>query len=204
MSVREAFTPEIAGRFGQYEDLPREYVKWVGKKGLSAEWAERYWAAHWSLPSPQQGFEMLHRGIITPDELRLLLRALDIMPFWRDKLIQISYNPLTRVDIRRMYNLDVLSEQDVYKCYLDIGYNDLNAKRLTEFTIKLKIAQETKTKERQQKAVIKEISTWTASQTLSFLKRGLITQERARHELQLLGYNEERINVYLASTSTLT
>jgi len=204
MAVREAFTPEIASRFGQYEDLPREYVKWVGKKGLSEEWAERYWAAHWSLPSPQQGFEMLHRGIITQDELRLLLRALDIMPFWRDKLIQISYNPLTRVDIRRMYNVGVLSESDVYKCYLEIGYNDLNAKRLTAFTVALKQQAETKVKAKEEKAEIREISTWTASQTLSFLKRGLITQERAKHELLLLGYNEERVNVYLSSVTQST
>ncbi|GAH79246.1 unnamed protein product, partial [marine sediment metagenome] len=52
MAVREAFTPSIAARFGQYEDLPPDFVTWVGKKGLSKEWAERYWAAHWSLPSP--------------------------------------------------------------------------------------------------------------------------------------------------------
>jgi hypothetical protein len=113
MAVREAFTPEIAARFGQYQDLPPDFVQWVGKKGLSREWAERYWAAHWSLPSPQQGFEMLHRNIISKEELQLLLRALDIMPFWRDKLIQSAYEPLTRIDTRRMYQLGVLNEPQV-------------------------------------------------------------------------------------------
>ncbi|GAJ24007.1 unnamed protein product, partial [marine sediment metagenome] len=101
MAVREAFTPAIAARFGQYEDLPAPYVEWVQKKGLSKEWAERYWAAHWSLPSPQQGFEMLHRGVIGEGDLNMLLRALDVMPFWRDKLTQIAYRPLSRVDVRR-------------------------------------------------------------------------------------------------------
>ncbi|GAI75320.1 unnamed protein product, partial [marine sediment metagenome] len=62
MAVREAFTPAIAAKFGQYEDLPPAYVDWVQRKGLSKDWAERYWAAHWALPSPMQGFEMLHHS----------------------------------------------------------------------------------------------------------------------------------------------
>ena len=103
MAVREVFTPEIAERFGQYEDFPEPLEDWAGKKGLSKEWAERYWAAHWSLPSATQGFSMLHRGVIDQTELNMLLRAQDVMPFWRDKLTQIAYRPLTRVDVRRMY-----------------------------------------------------------------------------------------------------
>jgi len=135
MAVREAFTPSIAARFGQYEDLPPDFVEWVQKKGLSKEWAERYWAAHWSLPSPQQGFEMLHRGVIGKPDLYMLMRALDIMPFWRDKLIEIAYRPLSRVDVRRMFKLGVLDVSGVRKAYTDIGYNDYNADLMTKFTI---------------------------------------------------------------------
>jgi hypothetical protein len=135
MAVREAFTPDIAARFGQYEDFPQPLAEWAAKKGLSREWSQRYWAAHWSLPSPQQGFDMLHRGVITQDDLNMLLRALDIMPFWRDKLNQIAYNVLTRVDIRRMFQTGVLSEGDVEKAYKEAGYNDRDAKRLTDFTV---------------------------------------------------------------------
>lgn len=136
MAVREAFSPQIAARFGQYEDFPAELAEWAGKKGLTKEWAERYWAAHWSLPSPQQGFEMLHRGVINTDELNLLLRASDVMPFWRDKLTQIAFRPLTRVDVRRMFREGVLNEQEVFESYLDQGYNDENAQRMTEFTVR--------------------------------------------------------------------
>ena len=136
MAVREAFTPDIAARFGQYQDLPSAYVEWVGKKGLNKEWAERYWAAHWSLPSPQQGFEMLHRGIIGRDDLYMLMRALDIMPFWRDKLIEMAYRPLSRVDVRRMYGLGTLDESGINKAYRDLGYNEYNADKMTDFTIR--------------------------------------------------------------------
>lgn len=136
MAVREAFTPEIASRFGQYEGMPQDYVDAVQKKGISKEWAERYWAAHWSLPSIQQGFGMLHRGIIGQSDLALLMRALDIMPFWRDKLMQLSYKPLTRVDVRRMHLLGTIDDSGVKRAYLDLGYNDYNAGRMADFTIR--------------------------------------------------------------------
>lgn len=136
MAVREAFTPDIAARFGQYQDLPKQYVEAAQQKGLSKEWAERYWAAHWDLPSIQQGFAMLHRGIIGESDLNMLLRALDIMPFWRDKLMALSYKPLTRVDVRRMHQLGTLDESGVKKAYQDGGYNDYNAGRMTDFTIR--------------------------------------------------------------------
>jgi hypothetical protein len=200
MAVREAFTPEIASRFGQYEGLPTAFVDAVGKKGISKEWAERYWAAHWSLPSPQQGFEMLQRGVISRDDLALLLRALDIMPFWRDKLIQISYNPLTRVDIRRMYALNIINTAEVNKAYQEIGYNTENAARLTTFTVKLTEQAAARAAAAKEKAKAEKIPLWTTAQTLSFVKKGLITTDRARQELIWLGYDEERIRIYLASS----
>ncbi|KKM93178.1 hypothetical protein LCGC14_1211020 [marine sediment metagenome] len=136
MAVREAFTPEIASRFGQYEGLPPAYVEAAAKKGLTKEWAERYWAAHWTLPSVQQGFSMLHRGIIDQSDLGLLMRALDIMPFWRNKLMQLSFKPLTRVDVRRMHLLGTLDEGGVNRAYLDVGYNEHNAGLMTDFTVR--------------------------------------------------------------------
>ena len=144
MAVREAFSPTIAAKFGQYEDFPKDFEQYAGMKGISKEWAERYWAAHWNLPSPQQGFEMLHRGKIDRSELDMLLRAQDVMPFWRDKLTEIAYRPLTRVDVRRMYKVGVLDEGEVYEAYLDVGYEDENARRMAEFTIKQTLATQSK------------------------------------------------------------
>lgn len=144
MAVREAFTPEIAARFGQYEDFPEPLEQWAAKKGLSKDWAERYWAAHWALPSPTQGFTMLHRGVIDDADLKMLLRAQDVMPFWREKLTQIAYRPLTRVDVRRMYKEGILDEAGVYEAYLDHGYNEKNAKAMTEFTIRYVLSQQAK------------------------------------------------------------
>lgn len=136
MAVREAWNESVVRTFGYDEGFPAEFGEWTAKQGLSSEWAKRYWRAHWALPSIQLGYEMLHRGEIDDRELMLLLQASDIPAFWRQKLINISYHPYTRVDARRMFELGVLSEEDVYQSYRDEGYNEERARKLTEWTIK--------------------------------------------------------------------
>lgn len=285
MAVREAFSPGIAARFGQYQDFPAELEFWAAKKGLSVEWARRYWAAHWSLPSPLQGFEMLHRGAINMSELNMLLRALDIMPFWRGKLTKIAYRRITRVDIRRMYKAGTIKVSDVLKANLELGYNARDAKRMTDFTVQWALPKHasitrsdilTAYKNRmidraeasqllenmgedffhrsfmmdavdykkgleltelqikgignlyKRRAIdndkarddllrldlpadeVDSLMTewyyevkaqiprnWTTSQTLSFAKDGLITKDRAKQELEKIGYDAEHVDIYM-------
>jgi len=172
MAVREAFTPAIAAKFGQYADFPKPLEEWGKKKGLSAEWTKRYWAAHWSLPSPLQGFEMLHRGVINRGELDMLLRALDVMPFWRAKLTGIAYRRVTRVDIRRMYKTGIISVGDVLEAYVELGYTDRDAKRMTDFTV--------------QWAMPKHASI-TRSDILTAYKSRMITRPEASELLENMG-----------------
>jgi hypothetical protein len=135
MAVREAWNDRTASTFGYDQDFPSEFGEWAERIGLSAEWAKRFWRAHWELPGVREGFEMLHRRIITEDELNILLQARDIPAFWRTRLVQLSYNPYTRVDVRRMFALGVVSVDEVYNNYRDIGYDDEHARKLTEWTI---------------------------------------------------------------------
>lgn len=137
MAVREAFTPEVIDRFQLGAEFPTEVKTWLKKQGYDEEWARRWWYAHWDLPSVQMGFEMLHRGVIDAGQLNLLLRTLDISPWWREKLTEISYHPYTRVDTRRMYDEGILNEEDVYRAYLDQGYDSERAQNMTAFTIAL-------------------------------------------------------------------
>ena len=176
MAVKEAFTPEIAEKFGQYQDFPPAVQEWAEKQGLSEEWAKRYWAAHWDLPSVMQGMEMLHRNVIDQPTLELLLRALDVMPYWRDKLTAIAYNPLTRVDVRRMYGLGVLDREGVKRSYLDLGYNEENAERMTEFTIKYESQQD------------KDL---TKAEILKAYRKKTLSRDDTMEMLQELGYTED-------------
>ena len=135
-AVREVYSKDIVEKFKLNEDFPEAFRIEAEKAGLAPETAQKYWQAHWVLPSVEMGYEMLHRGIISDSELDLLLRTQDVMPFWREKLKKISFAPFTRVDVRRMFKLGVLDFKQVIKAYKDIGYDDFNATKLAEFTAK--------------------------------------------------------------------
>lgn len=189
MAVREAFTPEIATKFGQYEDLPKPFIEWGKKIGLSEDWCGRYWAAHWELPSPSMGFEMLHRGIITDEELKLLLRALDVMPFWRERLIKLSYNPLTRVDVRRMYQLGVIDQDEVTRAYLDLGYNQEKANWLTEFTTRYYTPED--------QTEIDEYKSMARGTYSQAFKKHIISEEEYRQFLLGLKYHPDDVELLI-------
>lgn len=189
MAVREAFSPDVVARFGYAQDFPPEFADWMVKQGFSADWAKKYWYAHWELPSLMQGFEMLHRlrpgetsNPVTLDDIKTLLRIQDVAPFWRDRLTEISYNPLTRVDVRRMYGMGVLSEDEVYRNYRDIGYNEENARRMTEFTVRY---------ERQTERGL------TREAIQGSYKRGLIARDTAITQLGEVGYPDDIADFYL-------
>jgi hypothetical protein len=189
MAVREAFSPEVAQRFGQFDNFPEDFAEWAERQGLDRGWALKYWAAHWSLPSAMQGFEMLHRGLITFEELDLLLRALDVMPFWRDKLIQIAYLPYTRVDIRRMHQLHVLTDAEVLRAHKDLGYDDDKAAKLTEFVLRLN--------KRAPAEDDVELGKLSRASVLGFYADGLLPRERAHSLLVGLGHTPEAAALYL-------
>lgn len=188
MAVREAFTPEIAERFGQYQDFPEAIVEFGAKQGLSVEWLRRYWAAHWDLPSPQQGFEMLHRGIITEADLELLLRALDVMPFWRDKLTAISWNVPTRVDIRRFYAMGVINDTRLRELYTAFGYHGVDLENIVDYTIKSS-----------KSATADEGKALTKAEIYKGVKQGKITREEASGLLVDLGYDADTADLLLAT-----
>jgi hypothetical protein len=197
MAVREAFTPEIAERFGQYADIPDGYLDMARKVGLSEEVAKMYWASHWELPSLQMGYEMLHRGIIEPPDLDLLMKALDIMPFWRSNLVKLSYNPLTRVDVRRMHKLGVINREEVKRAYKDLGYNDENAERLTVFTELYNADPEDSESTDSDKRRVTERDR-SKEDWLSGYALGMINRTDALTGLAALGYDENEQEYYIA------
>jgi hypothetical protein len=185
MAVREAFDPGLAQSLGYVSPAPGDFDLWMARQGYSKEWSDRYWWAHWDLPSVTQGFEMFHRlrGEFTEDDLRQLLRVLDIPPLWHDRFIKIAYRPLTRVDVRRMYALEVLDESGVRDAYLDIGYSPENADRMTEFTKRFSAPDED--------GELKEMRDMAQTTIRQGYRRGVISREEAVDYLVLSGYQED-------------
>lgn len=158
-AVREAFgdptDPTFIERFGLDDEFPPEILPFTRGQGAPDEVARLFWRAHWELPSTQQGFEMLHRSSTTPffagqtagpdglftviddQELDTLFKQADILPYWRERLKAISFAVITRVDVRRMYDLGIFDLADVERTYRSLGYTPEDAANLTAFVERL-------------------------------------------------------------------
>lgn len=200
-AVREVYSPEIAEAFGQYEGV-EEVLEMAGADikatGMAEDAFRKFWAAHWMLPSMTQGYEMMHRAIINPEELDRLMVAMDIMPWWRDKLKAMSFSPFTRVDVRRMHKIGVLGDEGLIKAYRDLGYDEENSAALAEFTILYNAGPEAweQTGEDEEKKREKEAT--RASITKAF-RSNLIMRDEAVEYLKMLEYTDSAIELYLTN-----
>jgi hypothetical protein len=169
-ALREVYTPEIAEQYGQFQDIPTGAYPDAEKAGLSEDMFKKFWAAHWGLPSASDGFEMLHRGILTEDQLKGLLKANDIMPYWRDQLIKLSWNIPTRVDVRRFWDMRTIDEARLREIYTGLGYHGQD---LDDYVLWTKIYVD-------------------FPDLLARYKNGWITLEDVKRELVAMGMKPER------------
>ncbi|MDD3523847.1 MAG: hypothetical protein PHQ41_04020 [Candidatus Cloacimonetes bacterium] len=132
-AVRDVFNPAIVESAGLNEQFPDDIVPYAEKGGVSEEFMRMHWRAHWNLPSPNQAYEMYHRGFIAIDDLRALLKAADYAPGYIDGMVGIASTPYTRVDARRMYDAGVLDDAGYTRALKDLGYDDEKAGHLLEF-----------------------------------------------------------------------
>ena len=192
--VREVFTPEIAERFGQFQDFPPRFGDEMEKQGYTDEWSQAYWAAHWELPSVSAGYEMLHRGVIDLDTLMVLLRAQDVMPFWRQPLVDIAYNLPTRVDTRRLLKAGIWTEAQVYQNYLALGNLPEVARALTDFAIKWATPEDA--------MEIDDITDVATSEIRLAYRRHVVDRARALDMLVTSGVTAELAEFYLSVDDT--
>lgn len=200
-AVREVYSPSIVAKFGQMEGV--EEVLEVADTdiratGMTQDTFKKYWAAHWQLPSMNQGYEMLHRDVIDEETLDMLMVALDIMPYWREKLRAISYAPYTRVDVRRMHKLGVIDQAGLVRAYMDLGYDEERAEGLAEFTVLYNLDPEAQeqTEEDAEKKKEKEA---TRAAVIKAFQNNIIDEHDARVHLEALGYVDSAIELYIAN-----
>ena len=132
-AVREVYDPAKRAALGLDAEFPQAFATAAALHGLDDEYAKQYWAAHWRLPSAQQGYRMLWRGEISAAQLDELLKALDYPTLWRDRLANIAHIVPGRIDLRRMFAADVITRQQVHDGYVKIGYTPADAETLTKF-----------------------------------------------------------------------
>lgn len=113
-------------------------------------WAQLEWRVHWQNLSPSMAFAFYHRfrpermahygnafpGLrpFTIDDLYAVLKINDYPVPFRSQIAAANSTLLTRVDIRRLFDLDIIDRVEVKAQYLDRGYVDADAEALTKYT----------------------------------------------------------------------
>ncbi len=197
-AVRDVFTKDAKTQEALSAEFPDDIVPYAEKAGMSKDVLMWYWKAHWELPSPTQVYEMLHR--LNPDVLKVrgeaykemgleldklettkktvefYLKQADYDKRWRQRLLAISYNPLTRVDLRRIYELGLIDDTELLARLMEVGYTKKDAELMVEFYKTFR--QE-------------EARTFAKTEIKYLLYYGIINETEAKVMLERLGYTEE-------------
>ena len=197
-AVRDVFTKDKETEEALSAEFPEDIVPYAEKAGMRKDVLEWYWKAHWELPSPTQVYEMLHR--LHPDVLKVrgdaykemgleldklqttketvefYLKQADYDKRWRQRLLAISYNPLTRVDLRRIYELGLIDDNELLARLMEVGYTKKDAELMVEFYKTF----------RQESA-----RTFAKTEIKYLLYYGIINETEAKVMLERLGYTEE-------------
>jgi len=203
-AVREVYTPEIAERFGLFQDLPERFLEEASKAGLPEEQARNFWAAHWELPGAMQGYEMLHRLSpelvqakredlqrlnIDPDRVLTTIDDLgyapDIVDFWAE----IAIYEKEQEDLEE--KIDDLVEQ--YRIG-ELTLEELRVK-LDALGIEASYAHRIISKELAKRT--KKLKLPTRSDLTDWLKLGIIEERQFVDRMIRLGYKEDDIINYL-------
>jgi len=134
--AKEVFEPDAIARYGLADEFGAIDLTAFRKAGIDDQQALNYWMAHWQHPGWATVQTLLHRELLSADDVWEWFRTVEIPPYWRDKMMAASYHPLTRVDVRRMHKLEVLSDEQLLKAYKDVGYNEYNASLMVDWTKK--------------------------------------------------------------------
>jgi hypothetical protein len=189
-AVRDVFDAVTRRKLTLDQDFPPGLAPKLVALGYSDTDAKDAWAAHWELPSPTQVYEMLHRGKLPPGvTVEDYLKSADYAPIWRQSLVDISYNPITRTDAKRIYKLRGDFDALVANFRAN-GYNEEDAKALAEFT-REDVSLETR---QERELLVGPVKT----SALAMYKARRIGEGQLRQTLSDLKYPAELIDRFIA------
>jgi len=189
-AVRDVYDAAARQKLTLDQDFPQGLAPKLVALGYSDTDAKDAWAAHWELPSPTQVYEMLHRGKLPAGvTVEDYLKSADYAPVWRQSLVDISYNPITRTDAKRIYKLRGDFDALVANFRAN-GYNDADAKALAEFT-----REDVSLETRQEKELLVGP---VKSSALAMYKARRISADQLRQTLANLKYPSELIDRFIA------
>ena len=200
-AVREVFRPAVRERFEMDAEFPgddpetgAELMALFAQVGIDETTARQYWAAHWTLPSLNQAFEMLHRTSetgVTEADLDSLMVAADVMRRWREPLKAIAYNPITRVDVRRWHAVGLLTEEELTERYRRVGFSPEDAELMTEFTVRFN--------EQSEDDALAPFRSTLRTRATGLWRRGAMSTAALRQVFEELGFPSDQAEAYVTA-----
>lgn len=136
MAVREAF-----GKHTYEEQMPA-LIEWGGKMGLTSDWVERYWYAHWDRIALREMYSNLWREHWTEDEFMRMLRIKDVHPDDREAILRVAYLPPSIRELGYGYDMNVYNRPDIVKYRKMGGLSPLDAELSADSLIRYRQAAE--------------------------------------------------------------
>ncbi|RKX51285.1 MAG: hypothetical protein DRP50_09135 [Thermotoga sp.] len=192
--AKEAFEEDMVQVLGLDEELPELFLEYAAKLGVPPEDARRFWRAHWSTIGFSQMAEAFHRyrakaykqGTYNY-ELRqwetywdVFYRQIEAPRFYREMLTSITYNVITRVDARRMYEMGFLDKDELTAIYIAQGYTKEDAERMSDW-----VSWYT------QRYDEEDLRGLTKSNVENLYKYGLINDHEYQELMKKIGYGAE-------------
>jgi len=173
-AVRECFIPAELERL--LEPGPGEkYYSYMKMQGYSGEWANRFWGAHWVRPTIEHLNQYLYRHHDFDKEWEHEVKLNDYAPYAVKWLKDIIFSPYTRVDIRRMWDIGLVTEEEMLENYRWLGYDDKHAERMTLWSKAYTVAADIR----------------------ALYSKGWIDESGARQMIEAAGVPKERADVFL-------
>lgn len=203
-------------------DTVKDGIPWANAAGISKDTTIKYngntikrdilkdyWVSHWQLMSPTQGYVAMQR--LRPNrlfrynqqipglkpfefsELNALLKSNDYVPEQRKWLAASSYNLIGRIDLRRLYETDVIDETELLERYQDAGYNLEDSRVLTQYSKEEKVR---KKKKEEDKEAIKNYSKYS-QEVYSAYRVGAIGKTLAYNSLTMRGFDPDLVSANL-------
>lgn len=187
-AVREAFEPDESLFIHGGNAIPLPFTEIAEKIGIDEIWIKRFWHSHWRLLGSGQVLEAFHRGFLSKDELLDYLRRLDFVEKDRELIMNMSYNLLTRVDVRRIFEQGLISSMDLFNYYGKLGFTEKDQILMTDLAKQLRFIDTNDLR----KIYIERF------------ENGLITENEIKELLHNTGLDSDEIAKYLWLSDTQT
>jgi len=181
--AREVYEPSMIAKYGLEDELENVEKEPFYKAGMNDEQIRNFWIAHWQHPPWTVIRQMLFRTDLTEADMWDWFKTIEIPPFWRDKYIEIAYNPIGRVDLRRLYKEGIYDREQVKAGYIALGNSPEISEHLTAWT---------------EKAYAPDSKELTKTEILKNYRVEEIPKDKATEMLIALEYDAEEVEFILA------